>query len=123
MKLKKFPHESLLSVGNNSCAFPRKIIEVKRQLGEHQSHKGHRSCRACHVGRDVPASETGSHERTTKKFVAANEERIKDLSEKTIPFKSVEGVHRCAQFRSASVVKPLISMRKCRASWQCRGAG
>ena len=31
----------------------------------------------------------------TKKFVAANGERIKDLSEKTIPFKSVEGVHRC----------------------------
>ena len=49
---------------------------------------------------------------TTKQFVAANEERIKDLGEKTIPFKSVEAVHRCMKFQSASVVKPLIKMRK-----------
>ena len=48
----------------------------------------------------------------TKKFVAANGEKIKDLGEKSIPCKSVEGVHRCIKFRSASVVKPLISMRK-----------
>ena len=34
------------------------------------------------------------------------------MGEKTIPFKSVEGVHRCIKFRSASVLKPLISMRK-----------
>ena len=49
---------------------------------------------------------------TTRKFVAANGEKTKDLGEKASPFKSVEGVHRCMQFRSASVVKPLISMRK-----------
>ena len=42
----------------------------------------------------------------TKKFGAANGERTKDLGEKTIPFKSVEGVHRCTQLRSANVVKP-----------------
>ena len=34
---------------------------------------------------------------TTKKFVAANGEKIKDLGEKTIPFKSVEGLHRSIQ--------------------------
>ena len=34
------------------------------------------------------------------------------MGEKTIPFKSVEGVHRCIKFKSANVVKPLISMRK-----------
>ena len=34
--------------------------------------------------------------------------RIKDLGEKTIPFKSV----RCEKIRSANVVKPLTSMRK-----------
>ena len=48
----------------------------------------------------------------TKKFLAANVERITDLGEKTIPFKSVEGVHRCIKFRRANVVKLLISMRK-----------
>ena len=59
----------------------------------------------------------------TNKFVAANGERVKDMGEKTIPFKSVEGVHRCIKFRSATVVKPLISRRKVVQSWQCRGAG
>ena len=49
---------------------------------------------------------------TTKKFVAAAGERIRELGEKTIPFKFVEGVHNCIKFRSANVVKPLISMRK-----------
>ena len=92
-----------------------------KTIGKHQSHNGHRSCRACHAGRDVPGSETGSYEHN-KKIVAANGERIKDLGEKTIPFKSVEGVHRCIKFRSANVVKPLISMRSVGASWQCRGA-
>ena len=49
-------------------------------------------------------------DRTTKKFGAANGQRIKALDEETIPFKTVEGVHRCTKFWS--VVKPLISMRK-----------
>ena len=40
------------------------------------------------------------------------EKVIKHLGEKTIPFKSVEGVHRSIKFRSASIVKPLISMRQ-----------
>ena len=49
---------------------------------------------------------------TTKKFVAAKREKIKYFGEKAIPFKSVEGVHRCIKFRSANVVKPLISVSK-----------
>ena len=48
----------------------------------------------------------------TKKFVAASGAKIKDLDEKTIPFKSVEAVHRCEKIRSANVVMLLISMRK-----------
>ena len=36
----------------------------------------------------------------------------KTIGENTMPFKSVEGAHRCIKFRSANVVKPLISMRK-----------
>ena len=47
-----------------------------------------------------------------KKFVAANGEQIKDLGEKNIPFKTNEGIQRCITFRSASVVKHLISMQK-----------
>ena len=31
---------------------------------------------------------------------------------KSIPFKTNEGVQRCITFRSANVVKPLISMQK-----------
>ena len=49
---------------------------------------------------------------TPKKFVAANGEQIKDLGEKNIPFKTNEGIQRCITFRSANVVKPLISMQK-----------
>ena len=37
-------------------------------------------------------------------------ENTRDLGEQTIPFRSVEGVHRCKKFRSSSAVKPLISM-------------
>ena len=49
---------------------------------------------------------------TTKKFVAASGEKIRGLGGKTIPCKSAEGVRRCIEFWSASVVKPMISMRK-----------
>ena len=44
--------------------------------------------------------------------MAANGEQIKDLGEKNIPFKTNEGIQRCITFRSANVVKPLISMQK-----------
>ena len=61
-----------------------------------------------------------------KKFVAGNGEQIKVLGEKSIPFKTNEGVQRCMTVRSAnvgrkesvhskrsaSVVKLFISMQK-----------
>ena len=47
-----------------------------------------------------------------KKFVAANGDQMRDLGEKNIPFRTNEGVQRCITFRSANVVKPLISMQK-----------
>ena len=82
---------------------PRKIIEVKD------------NCVTIRATMDTGAAEifprvTLDRTRTTKKVVAANGERIRDLGEKTIPFKSLEGVHRCINFRTATVVKPLISM-------------
>ena len=45
-------------------------------------------------------------------FVAANGEQIRALCAETLSFKETEGIHRCIIFRSASVVKPLISMQK-----------
>ena len=72
--------------------------------------------------------------KSPKKFVAANGEQIKDLGEKNIPFKTNEGIQRCITFRSANVVKPLISMKcewcqtshfnaKGRPRWKRRCAG
>ena len=111
LKTKKFAHESLLSVENNSCASPRIVIEDK------DNWVCTRAIMDTETAGHVMPSETFSRVKldrtsTTKKFVAANGEKIKDLGEKTIPFRSVEGVHRCFEFRSAKVVKPLISMRK-----------
>ena len=88
----------------------RESHSSQRQLGGHQSHNGHRSCRARHADRDVPASEAGSHDHN--KELRCSTWKIEDAGEKTIPFKSVEGVHRCIKFRRANVVKPLISMKK-----------
>ena len=101
----------MLSFENVSCALPRKVIEVKDNWANIRATMG--SGTAGHV---MPAEmfPRVKLDRTsaTKKFVAATGERIKELCEKTIPFKSVEGVRRCIKFRSANVVKPRISRRK-----------
>ena len=47
-----------------------------------------------------------------KRFLAAKGEHIRGMGEKTVPFKTNEGIHSCTTFRSASDVKPLISTRK-----------
>ena len=58
-----------------------------------------------------------------KKLVTANGEQIKDLGDKSMPFKTNEGIQRCITFRSADVVKPVISMQKGRPSWKHCCAG
>ena len=101
---------------------PRKVIEVKDNWVNTRA-----TLDTGAVGHVMPAEmfPRVKPDRTslTKKFGAANGERTKDLGEKTIPFKSVEGVHRCTQFRSANVVRLFYLNEKGRASWQCRGAG
>ena len=92
MKTEKFAHESLRSVENNSCAW--KVMEVKDNC---LNIKATMDIGA--AGHVMPAERFPrvklDRTTTTKKFVAANGEEIEDLGEKTIPFKSVEGVHRC----------------------------
>ena len=115
LKRKKFARESLLSVQNNSCASPRKVFEVKDKWLNIRAAKD--TGAAGHVTlAEMFARVKLDRTTTTKKFVAENGERIKDLGEKTISFKSVEGVHRCIKFRSANVVKPLFSWQ-----WRCAG--
>ena len=117
LKLQKLAHESLLSVENYSCASPRKVIEVKDHWSKHQSRTGHRSCRACHVGRNVPASEIGWIARAQqKKFVVATSGRM-DQRQTWVrkPYHSNSVVKVCTGAKnagSANVAKPMISMRK-----------
>ena len=47
-----------------------------------------------------------------KRFVAANGQQIRVLGEKTVPFKTTEGIQRCITLRSASDVKPFISRQE-----------
>ena len=109
--MKKLAHESWLSVENDSCASPRKVIEVKDNWVNIRAIMDTGAAGHVVLAEMFPRVKL---DRTTapKKFVAANGEKIKDLDEETIPFKSVERVHRCKKSRSANVVKPLISMRK-----------
>ena len=110
LKLKKHAHESLLSVEKQFLRVFRKVIEVKDNGAKIRA-----TIDTGAAGHVMPAEmfPRVKLDRTsaTKKFVAANGERIKDLI-KTIPLEFVEGVYRCMNFRSTNVVKPLISMRK-----------
>ena len=90
---------------------PKKIVEVKDKWVEIRVTMD--SGVAGHVMRETMFPHVKLERETSlKKFLAANGEHIKDLGEKSIPFKTNEGVHRCISFRSANVVKPLISMQK-----------
>ena len=54
-----------------------------------------------------------------EKVVPASGQRIRDLGVKTsLLFETNDGIHRCITFRSAGMVKPLISMQKAVFSWQ-----
>ena len=46
------------------------------------------------------------------KLERTNGEQIRDMGEKTVPVKTTEGTQRCITFRSASVVKLLISKQE-----------
>ena len=90
---------------------PKKIVEVKDKWVKVRVTTD--SGAAGHVMPETMFPHVKLERKTSpKKFVAANGEQIKDLGEKSIPFNTNEGVQRCMTFRSANVVKPLISMQK-----------
>ena len=59
----------------------------------------------------VPIVKT-EHHGALKKFVTASGEHIRDMAEKTSPFKTSDRSRPSTKFRSAAVVKLLTSMRK-----------
>ena len=110
-RAKKVNQASLLSVESNHSLSSKKIVEVRDKWVNVRVTMD--SGAAGHVMPERMFPHVKLERKTSpNKFVAANGEQIKDLGEKSIPFKTNEGVQRCTTFRSANVVKPLISMQK-----------
>ena len=110
-RVKRANQASLLSVESSQSLSPKKIMEVRDRLVKVRVTMD--SGAAGHVMPETMFPRVKLERRTSpKKFVAANGEQIQDLGEKNIPFKTNEGIPRCITFRSANVVKPLISMQK-----------
>ena len=110
-KTRKTNKMSLLSVENSQSLQPKKVVEMKDKWVKVRATMD--TGAAGHVMPETMFPHVKLERRTSpKKFVAANGDQIKDLGEKSIPFKTKEGIQRCITFRSANVVKPLISMQK-----------
>ena len=110
-KVKKADQVSLLSVENSQKLSSKKAVEMRDKWTKIRVTMD--SGAAGHVMSETMFPHVKLERKTSpKKFVAANGEQIKDLGEKNIPFKTNEGIPRCITFRSANVVKPLISMQK-----------
>ena len=110
-RVKKANQVSLLSVERSQNLSSKKVVEVKDKWVKVRVTMD--SGAAGHVMPETIFPRVKLERRTSpKNFVAANGEQIKDLGEKNIPFKTNEGIQRCITFRSANVVKPLISMQK-----------
>ena len=96
---------------------PKKVVEVRDKWAKVKVTMD--SGAAGHVMPETMFPQVKLERKTSpKKFVAANGEKIKDLGEKSIPFKTNQGIQRCITFRSANVVKPLHFNAKGRPSWK-----
>ena len=110
-KVKKATQVSLLCVQNSQNSNSKRIIDVKDRWVKVRVTMG--SGAAGHVMPEAMFPRVQLERKTSpKRFVAADGEQTRDLGEKTIPFKTNEGLQRCITVRSASVVKPLISVQK-----------
>ena len=100
-----------MSVENSHSLSPKKVVEVRDKWLKVRVTMD--SGAAGHVTPETMFPRVKLERKTSpKKFVAANGEQIKDLGEKKIPFKTNEGIQRCITFRSANVVKTLVSLQK-----------
>ena len=110
-RAKKTNQASLLSVESSHDLSPKKIVEKKDRWVKVRVTMD--SGAAGHVMPETMFQHVKIERKTpTKNFVAANGEQIEDSRAKRIPFKTNEGVQRCITFRSANVVKPLVSVQK-----------
>ena len=110
-KAKRANQASMLRVESSKNLNSKKVVEMKDKWVKVRVTMD--SGAAGHVMPETMFPHVKLERKTSpKKFVAANGEQIKDLGEKNIPFKTNEGIQRCITFRSANVVKPLISMQK-----------
>ena len=110
-RAKRAKQSSLLSVESWKNSDPKKVVETKDKWAKVRVTMD--TGAAGHVMPETMFPHVKLERKTSpKKFVAANGEQITDLGEKSIPFKTNEGFQRCKTFRSANVVKPLVSMHK-----------
>ena len=110
-RAKKVNQASLLRVESSHSLSPKKNVEVKDKWVKVRVTMD--SGAAGHVMPETMFPHVKLELKTSlKKFVAAIGEQIKDLGQKSIPFKTNEEFQRCTTFRSANVVKPLVSMQK-----------
>ena len=76
LKMKKFAHESLPSVEGNSCASPRKVIEVKDNWVNIRATMGTEAAGPVMPAQMFPRVKL-DRTTTTKKFIAANGDKSK----------------------------------------------
>ena len=120
LKLKKLAHEPLLRVENNSCASPRKVIDVKDNWVNIRATMD--TGAAGHGMRAEMFPRVKLVARPTKKFVAANGEKSRTRVRKpyhSSPLKECT----CAHIQECVRCEPLDLNEQGRASWQRRGAG
>ena len=89
-----------MSVENSQSSQPKKVVERKDRWVKTRATMD--TGAAGHVMPETMFPNVKLERRTSpKKFVAANGDQIKDLGEKSIPFKTKERIQRCITFRSA----------------------
>ena len=97
-RVKRANQASLLSVESGQSVNPKKVVEVRDKWAKVRATMD--SGAAGHVMPETMFPQVKIERKTSpKKFVAANGEQIKDLGEKSIPFKTNEGIQRCITFQ------------------------
>ena len=110
-RAKRTNQASLLSAVSSHDLSPKKIVEEKDRWVKVRDTTD--SGAAGHVMPEAMVPHVKMERKTPpKKFVAANGEQIKDLGPREFHSRQTRAFQRCITFRSANVVKPLISMQK-----------